>query len=383
MIRGGIEGRAAIRVPPFDPSDVPLELVHGLGLTALAGAPIIVDGRPWGVIAVATVDGDPSIVETGAELLTGLASIASSAIGRTEAVAALERQAGILESAIAERTNQLREAVAELRLASQAKTDFLANVSHELRTPLTAILGFSEVLLQRLDGPLTADQLEDVGTIDRSGRRLLELIDDLIDISRIEAGRIELRREPIDLHELIASTVEEVRALAGQKGLSLNVEAADLPATIVADPGRLHEILLNLLSNAVKFTPSGGSVRVTAVASGDQVRIEVADTGIGIPAEHRDRVFEKFHRIGGPEYPGTGLGLAIAREFAQLHGGDLILESTVGLGTVFTVILPAHPAGADSDAPKVADPAGAPEPDRAAPPQPDSAPGGAGEADRS
>jgi signal transduction histidine kinase len=340
MVRGGIEGRANVRVPPFDPQDVPVQLVEALGITAIAGAPIVVDGRTWGLLAVATREGDPSIVATGAELMAGLASIAASAVGRSEAVAALQHQADVLESTIAERTLQLRQAVDELRRANDAKTEFLANVSHELRTPLTAILGFSDVLLNGLDGPLSADQLEDVRTIDTSGRRLLELIDDLIDISKIESGRVELRLGSIDIRALIAGAVEEVRSLAEEKGLTLRLTAPDLPATITADEVRVREILLNLVSNAIKFTPAGGSVRVAATGEPDRIRIVVEDTGIGIAADQQVRVFDKFHRVAGPEYPGTGLGLAIAREFARLHGGDVTLESALGLGSRFTVMLP-------------------------------------------
>jgi signal transduction histidine kinase len=346
MVRGGIEGRANVRVPPFDPQDLPLDLVEALGLTAIAGAPVVVGGRTWGLLAVATREGDPSIVTTGAELLAGLASIAASAIGRGEAVAELQHQADVLESTIAERTLQLRQAVDELRLANEAKTEFLANVSHELRTPLTAILGFSDVLLNGLDGPLSTDQLEDIRTIDKSGRRLLELIDDLMDISRIEAGRVELRLEQVHIDPLIAGAVEEVRSLAADKGLALRLATRDLPATIIVDQVRVREILLNLLSNAVKFTPAGGSVRVAATGEAGRIRIVVEDTGIGIAADHQLRVFDKFHRVAGPEYPGTGLGLAIAREFARLHGGDLTLESALGLGSRFTVVLPVREPGA-------------------------------------
>jgi signal transduction histidine kinase len=355
MIRGGIEGRANVRVPPFDREDVPVELVEVLGVTAIAGAPVTVDGRPWGVIAVGTTIGDPDIVATGAELLLGLASIATTAIGRAEAAAALARQASVLESSIAERTVQLREAVDELRLASQAKTELLANVSHELRTPMTAILGFSEVLLAGLDSPLTPEQRDDVETIDRSARHLLELIDDLIDVSRLEAGRVELRVDRLDVAALVGAIIEEIRPLAEHKDVALSLDASDGPLAIVADAARLREIILNLLGNAVKFTPSGGRIEVSVCRTADGVAIEVADTGIGIDPIHHGLVFEKFQRVSGPEYPGTGLGLSIAREFAFLHGGDISLESEPGLGSRFTLrLLPEprrpHPAARDQAA---------------------------------
>jgi signal transduction histidine kinase len=343
MIQGGLDGGADVRVPPFEPDDVPVEVVEAFGLVAIAGAPINVDGQPWGVLVAGATAEDPRIVETGADLLVGLASIASTALSRAEAVASVARQAEILESAITERTRQLHDAILELRRAGQAKTDLLANVSHELRTPLTAIIGYSELLLQGGDGPLNEDQREDVATIDRSGRHLLARIDELLEISRIEAGDIELNRMPTDLGGLIETCLSELRALAGEKGLAFDLERLDLPATYLADEKRLRASLLNLLSNAVKFTPAGGRITVTGWVADDTVRIAVNDTGPGIAPEEQSRVFDKFHRVAGPDQPGNGLGLSIAREFARLHGGDIQLISTLGLGSRFTIILPLHP----------------------------------------
>jgi signal transduction histidine kinase len=343
MIRGGLDGGADVRVPPFEPDDVPVEVVRAFDLVALAGAPIVVDGEPWGVLVAGAIADDPRIVETGAELLVGLASIAATALSRAEAVAALARQADVLESSITERTRQLHDAILELRRASQAKTDLLANVSHELRTPLTAIIGYSELLLHGGDGPLNEDQREDVETIDRSGRHLLGLIDELLEISRIENGDIDLRYAPTDLGALVEDSLSDLRALAGQKGLAFEIGDLDLPTGHLVDENRIRAILLNLLSNAVKFTPPGGRITVSGWVTDDTVRIAVSDTGRGIAPEEQSRVFDKFHRIAGPELPGNGLGLSIAREFARLHGGDIQLVSTLGLGSRFTIVLPLHP----------------------------------------
>ena len=343
MIQGGLDGGADVRLPPFDPDDVPVEVVEAFDLVALAGAPIFVDGEPWGVLVAGAVAGDPRIVDTGAELLVGLASVAATALSRAEAVAALARQAEVLESSITERTRQLHDAILELRRASQAKTDLLANVSHELRTPLTAIIGYSELLLQGGDGPLNEEQREDVQTIDRSGRHLLSLIDELLEISRIENGDVELRYSPTDLPALIEASLADLRALAGQKGLALEIERLELPGAYPADENRIRAMVLNLLSNAVKFTPPGGRITVSGAVADDKVRIAVSDTGIGISQDEQNRVFDKFHRVAGPDMPGSGLGLSIAREFARLHGGDIQLVSTLGLGSRFTVVLPLHP----------------------------------------
>ena len=261
------------------------------------------------------------------------------------------REQALLEATNAALRLQLDEAVEQLRHASRVQSDLLANVSHELRTPLTAILGFSEILLSGLDGPLNPRQLEDATTIQANGRRLLLLVDDLIDIAAIGADRLDLRTRPIDSASALAQVVGEIRPLAGQKGIALTLEVPARPIEVRADPQRFHEMALNLLSNAVKFTPSGGTVRVqstdetpdeTGDDTGDRpmLTIEVIDSGIGIASENHERIFEKFQRLSGPEVAGTGLGLAISRQLASLHGGSLTVSSTPGLGSRFILRLP-------------------------------------------
>jgi two-component system cell cycle sensor histidine kinase PleC len=234
----------------------------------------------------------------------------------------------------------------ELRQRSAARTELLANVSHELRTPLTAILGFAEVLASGMDGPLTPSQAADVSTIQASARHLLELVDDLIDISGIEAGRLLLEPERADVAMLVRETTEGVRPLAGAKGLSLEVDAGPPSVEAEIDPTRLREIVRHLVTNAVKFTPAGGRVRVQLEGGADPrgaIVVHVRDSGVGIRPEDQERIFDKFVRIADPSIPGTGLGLAVARELARLHGGDLTVESTVGIGSTFTVSLPRAP----------------------------------------
>ncbi|HEX5824537.1 MAG TPA: HAMP domain-containing sensor histidine kinase, partial [Candidatus Limnocylindrales bacterium] len=210
-----------------------------------------------------------------------------------------------------------------------------------------AILGFVEILSSGMDGPLNQAQAEDIRTVQASSRHLLELIDDLIDVASIESGQIQLALSPVDVEELIRESVETMRPQAGEKGISLEVEAVESDLIAAADHGRFREIVLNLLSNALKFTPSGGRIRVSArteSASGNEptmARIDVRDSGIGVAVEDRERIFETFVRTAGPSYQGTGLGLAISRELARLHGGDLTVESTVGVGSTFSVRLPA------------------------------------------
>ena len=353
IVQGGLEGRSAVFVAPFDPVDIPVEFAEALGITAIAGAPITVGDDVWGFLLVATRAGDPSIVETGAELLRGFATITATAVGRTQAIALLELSHDALESAVAERTFELTQVVEELSRANRAKTEFLSNVSHELRTPLTSILGFTDLLLHGMEGPLTDSQREDLRTIDASGGRLLGLIDNLIEVSDIEAGRVELRIEPVALTPFLQERATEIRTFAGHKQQSIELESGLGPAIIYADEGRLRTVLRNLLSNAVKFTPAHGTIRIEAAGLADDVRIDVADTGVGISPADRARIFERFHRASAPDVPGTGLGLAIAREYVLLHGGDLTVESTPGTGSRFSVWLPGagasrtwrHPVG--------------------------------------
>jgi signal transduction histidine kinase len=260
-------------------------------------------------------------------------------------------------------------ALDELVVASEAKTDFLANVSHELRTPLTAILGFTEVLATGLDGPLNELQQRDLDTIRTSSRHLLELIDDLIDIASIEAGRVQLNVETVDAIGVVAEAVATVRPLADTRDIAVAFETPTGPdgVPVAADRGRLREIVLNLLSNAIKFTPAGGHVVVEVSPPAGEVAspvggasavdaesaggvplpgqvanasIAVRDTGPGIaPADH-ERIFEKFTRLADPAIPGSGLGLAISRELARLHGGDVTVESGIGAGSRFIVRVP-------------------------------------------
>ncbi len=327
-------------VAPFDPVDIPVEFADALGVTAIAGAPITAGDAVWGFLLVATRPGDTSIVETGAELLRGFATITATAVGRTAAIAQLERSHDALELAVAERTLELTQVVEELSRANRAKIEFLANVSHELRTPLTSILGFTDLLLHGMEGPLTDAQREDLRTIDSSGGRLLGLIDNLIEVSDIEAGRVALRIEPVALTPFLQERATEIRTFAGHKQLSIELESGLGPAIIYADEGRLRTVLRNLLSNAVKFTPAHGIIRIEASGLEDDVRIDVADTGIGISPAEQMRIFERFHRASAPDVPGTGLGLAIAREYVLLHGGDLTVESTPGTGSRFSIWLP-------------------------------------------
>jgi two-component system, NtrC family, sensor kinase len=253
----------------------------------------------------------------------------------------LRQSYGSLEHQVAERTRELGEAVTQLEAASRHKSDFLANMSHELRTPLNAIIGFSEVLLERMFGEINVKQKEYLHDILGSGRHLLSLINDILDISKVEAGRMELQPGSFDLRFVLQNAVSLVRERATRQGITLSLEIAPGIGEIEADERRVKQILFNLLSNALKFTPAGGRVMLTATSSDGPIEISVRDSGIGIRPEDQDRIFEEFQQAGpGKAIEGTGLGLALAKRFVEMHGGRIWVESTVGAGSSFTFTLP-------------------------------------------
>ena len=232
----------------------------------------------------------------------------------------------------------------QLETVSRNKSAFLASMSHELRTPLNGILGASELLAQGLFGALNAKQQEYVGDIHQSGAHLLGLIEEILDLSRIEAGQMFLHREPLDVGALMEGCAAVVRGLATSRSLEFRVVPPVEPILLHADERRLRQVACNLLSNALKFTPPYGRVSFEAWRAADEVVLAVQDTGPGIPREFHERIFEQFFRIPG-DHEGTGLGLPLARRLVELQGGRIWLESEVGSGSRFFFALPVSEAG--------------------------------------
>jgi GAF domain-containing protein len=247
---------------------------------------------------------------------------------------------------------EIEEKGRELETASRHKSEFLANMSHELRTPLNAIIGFSEVLSERMFGEINDKQAEYLSDILESGRHLLSLINDILDLSKIEAGRMELEPSEFDLPSAIENTLILVRERAQRRGITLGRTVDERLAMIRADERKVKQVLLNLLSNALKFTPEGGQIDVRARVHNGEAEISVADTGVGIAPEDQEAVFEEFRQVGATarKVEGTGLGLAISRKFIELHGGRIWVDSQVGMGSTFAFTLPltidhCHPTG--------------------------------------
>lgn len=317
---------AAARVSGANRVDLRLD-GQAMGVTTTEiSVPIETDGRRRGAL-VLTVQGRSLFVEDDLDLIRLLITRTVRSVEREEALA--ERE-GLIE---------------ELRAASAAKSEFLAAMSHELRTPLNAIIGFSELLLEPGRGRTSrATVTEYAGHIHRSGLHLLELINDVLDLARVEAGRLDLKPAPFDVEAMIHQTVETMRPLAERRSHSLTVRTPG-PVELIADAGRVRQMIFNLLSNAIKFTEPGGALQVELRAE-DDIAITITDNGPGISEHETEAIFEAFHQGEGQgaRQEGTGLGLALTRQLAEAHGGAIELHSSPGQGSTFTIRLPRQPA---------------------------------------
>jgi len=235
----------------------------------------------------------------------------------------------------------------EIERANRLKSEFLASMSHELRTPLHTIIGFSELLAEELQGPLNDKQKRFVGHIHRDSLHLLELINDILDLSKIEAGRLELRLEAFDFGAVVEESLAAVRAVVRAKSIDTHTDVRVTEA-IEADRLRVKQILVNLLSNAAKFTPEGGRVSVHAHVEGPLVVTSVVDNGVGIATEEQEAIFDEFYQTGVTTKgvrEGTGLGLAITKRLVESHGGEIQVDSKPGSGSRFTFTIPIHAQG--------------------------------------
>ena len=327
-------------------------LIIGLALAALASliltrrmvAPI--EALQAGAARVATGDwGQPIEVQTGDELQSLAEGFNRMTEQLRESYAELEQRVEDRTRDLAIAMEQLEQKGQELETVSRHKSEFLANMSHELRTPLNAIIGFSEVLHEQMFGELNEQQLRYVGDVLESGQHLLSLINDILDLSKVEAGRMELELSEVSLPLTLQSGLTMQGERAQRTGITLGLTVHPDDLVVRADERKLRQIVFNLLSNAVKFTPPGGRVDVSARLTDGIVEVAVTDTGSGIAPEDQDLIFEEFQQArGDPAGPweGTGLGLPLARSFVELHGGRLWVESEEGVGSTFRFTLPVH-----------------------------------------
>ena len=339
----GITGWVARERQPVRVGDVTadpryVDAVGMPGARSEMAAPLVAGER---VIGVVNVESPRLNAFSGDDLrlLTTLAGQLATIFEKARLDAALEEERALLARRVEERTAELNIANAELRQAARAKDEFLAGMSHELRTPLNAILGISEALQEQVFGPLNEKQLRYVHTIEESGQHLLALINDILDLSKVEAGKVELQIGPVVIESVCQASLQFIKQTALTRSKSRSPRQLDSQVTTIqADERRLKQILVNLLSNAVKFTPEGGAGRAGtwwAMWSGERVHFTVWDTGIGIAPEDIGRLFQPFVQLDSSlsrQYTGTGLGLSLVKRLAELHGGSVSVESAGGPG---------------------------------------------------
>ncbi|MCH7914097.1 MAG: GAF domain-containing protein [Deltaproteobacteria bacterium] len=341
LSRGSVAGRAIVDRQPIHVHDLAAEVETEFpdarifrdrtGTRTILATPLLREGIPLGAIVIRRTEVRPfsekqiALVKTFAD----------------QAVIAIENVRLFKE--LQERNQEIEDKSRQLEAASRNKSEFLANMSHELRTPLNAVIGFSEVLGEKMFGELNEKQNEYVDDIHSSGQHLLSLINEILDLSKIEAGRMELELAKFDLPLAVENAITLVRERATRHGVSLHREIDKRLGDFVGDERKVKQILLNLLSNAVKFTSEGGRIGIKAMPVDGSVEISVSDTGIGIAPEDQATIFEEFRQVGtadAQKHEGTGLGLTLAKKFVELHGGRIWVESEVGKGTTFTFTLP-------------------------------------------
>jgi len=343
---GTLSGRVGLSRRLGQIEDVLLDTSYGrgdaqrvAGFRTVVAAPLLLDDDLVGVLNLWRSEVRP-FDERETTLLSAFAAHAAVAIQNAHLVRALELRS------------------AELEVAGRHKSEFLASMSHELRTPLNAVIGFSEVLLERMFGDLNERQEEYLRDILASGRHLLELLNDILDLSKVEAGALELEPSDFDVDAAIQNAASMMRERATSAGVRLVADPSPELPWLHADERRFMQVLLNLLSNAVKFTPEGGTVTVTATSDGPLLEVRVQDTGVGIPATEHQRIFDSFQQGGRSprRQEGTGLGLTLSRRIVELHGGEIWVDSEVGRGSTFGFRLPTGAVtgpegGTDGDGP--------------------------------
>lgn len=334
-----------------------LQMLRDHQIQAQLIVPIVVQDKLWGLLIAHQCFETRFWLPSEQDFLKHIAEHLALAIHQAELYAQVNRQKKTLEERVIERTHDLHDALVAAESANRAKSEFLATMSHELRTPLTCVIGMSSTLLRWSFGQMSTKQQEYLKTIHDSGEHLLELINDILDLSQLEAGKAILKITEFSLTKLAHQCLQSVAPKAVEAGLELEMTLAldgQKNDIWTADRRRVKQILLNLLNNAIKFTPNGGIVTLRVWSERKNVVFQVEDTGVGIPEDQQSLLFKKFQQLDTSyrrQYGGTGLGLALTKQLVELHGGWIEVQSTVGEGSIFTVHLPAARLLSNSDSP--------------------------------
>jgi signal transduction histidine kinase len=306
-------------------------------------SPILPKEGNRGFLFAGTEDPEISPNEGDTEFITILANQLSAALDNSRLFEKTWRAQHDLERKVEERTRELRSLLEEVKVISKRKTDFISSVSHELRTPLTSIKGYASILLAGKLGNVPEEIKERLEKINRHSDELTHMVNDLLDISRIESGKIAMKQEAQDLSSLIKIVIDLLSVQLKDKDITTSIDIKPEASTAIADRSQLERVFINILGNAIKFTPAKGKISVSVKKSQDMVQVDISDTGCGIPAGEQEKIFDEFYRIDNPineSVKGTGLGLALVKHIVEAHGGKIWAKSSPGAGSTFSFTLP-------------------------------------------
>lgn len=333
-------------------------LKQACGLDSFVVLPILKKSGPFGFIILGNSASDTLLTAGDEELATILATQLGQALDNAELFENAYSQHQELEKKVIIRTKELSEALDEIKTVSKRKTDFVSAVSHELRTPLTSIKGYASILLSEKSGPLPQEIKDRLAKINKHSDELVHMVNDLLDIARIESGKFEMKLEPVDLKETAAGIIDLLGPQMKEKGVAVLPEFPARLSPVLADRTQISRVFINIMGNAVKFVPEkSGAIKISAMESGDFVQVNIADNGIGMSDEDARRIFEEFYRVDNlinQKVKGTGLGLTLVKNIIRAHNGKIWVESKLNHGSVFSFALPkdirrvsnaGHPAG--------------------------------------
>jgi two-component system phosphate regulon sensor histidine kinase PhoR len=306
-------------------------------------SPILPKEGNKGFLFVGTQNLDTLINEGDEELIIILTNQLGQAMENARLFEKTWRTQQDLEKKVEERTRDLTRALNELKIISNRKTDFVSSVSHELRTPLTSIKGYASILLTGKLGEPSPEIKDRLDKINRHSDELVHLVNDLLDIARIESGRIVMKKEPLDLKSVIEKVSDLLSMQLKEKQIELSVGVPEDANAISADPNQIERVFINLISNAIKFTPQKGKITINACKAQNMVQVDITDTGCGIPQEAQEKIFEEFYRVDNPinqEAKGTGLGLTLVKNIVEAHNGKIWVKSKLGAGSTFSFTIP-------------------------------------------
>ncbi len=306
-------------------------------------SPVLPKEGERGILFVGTERVDTVISEGDEEVITILANQLGQALENARLFENTWRAQQDLGKKVEERTQELTRALNELKIVNKRKTDFISSVSHELRTPLTSIKGYASILLAGKLGAIPAEVGERLDKINRHSDELVHLVNDLLDIARIESGRMIMKKESLDLKKISEGVLDLLAVQLKERQINLSLNIPDDANLVSADRGQIERVFINIIDNAIKFTPQKGQISISAHKLEKEVQVDIADNGCGIPEEAKDVIFEEFYRVDNPinqEVKGTGLGLSLVKHIVEAYGGKIWVESKVGTGTTFSFTLP-------------------------------------------